>query len=138
MYLYSRYLYSRYLYSKYSYSRYLYSRYLYTLGICSLGICTLVICTLVIFTLGIWYDRSADGTDINCCAKSNQPDLPAILAVGDDMGKVKLYKYPAVQYKAGYIDLIGHSAHVTNVVFPLNRGLVSTGGRENSIIQWDL
>ncbi|XP_023324259.1 echinoderm microtubule-associated protein-like 1 [Eurytemora carolleeae] len=95
-------------------------------------------CSISFETLGIWYDRSADGTDINCCAKSNQPDLPAILAVGDDMGKVKLYKYPAVQYKTGYIDLIGHSAHVTNVVFPLNRGLVSTGGRENSIIQWDL
>ena len=91
-----------------------------------------------VFVLGVWSDRSADGTDINCSARSNNPDQPALLAVGDDMGKVKLYKYPVTQYKSGYIDLIGHSAHVTNVVFPLNGGLVSTGGRETSIIQWDL
>ena len=50
--------------------------------------------------------------------------------------QVKVYKYPVDQPAQGSLDLIGHSAHVTNVAFPVNRGLVSTGGREASIIQW--
>jgi echinoderm microtubule-associated protein-like 1/2 len=46
-------------------------------------------------TIGIW-PESADGTDINTVAKSNDSEL---LATGDDYGKVNLFSYPAMQPK---------------------------------------
>jgi echinoderm microtubule-associated protein-like 1/2 len=52
-------------------------------------------CVLSFETIGIW-PESADGTDINTVAKSNDSEL---LATGDDYGKVNLFSYPAMQPK---------------------------------------
>ena len=44
---------------------------------------------------GVWSDRAgSDGTDINAIARSGD-----LLAVGDDLGKTRLYAYPAIQQK---------------------------------------
>ena len=59
-----------------------------------------------------------------------------ILAVSNDFGTVRLYEYPCNQSKADYVELLGHSAHVTGITFLQDHGrLVSAGGRESSIIQ---
>jgi echinoderm microtubule-associated protein-like 1/2 len=52
-------------------------------------------CALSFETIGIW-PESADGTDINTVARSNDSK---ILATGDDFGKVNLYNFPAMQPK---------------------------------------
>jgi echinoderm microtubule-associated protein-like 1/2 len=52
-------------------------------------------------TIGIW-PESADGTDINTVAKSNDSE---IMATGDDYGKVNLFSYPAMQPKVSYFFL---------------------------------
>ena len=89
-------------------------------------------CTLTFETLGIW-PRIADGTDINVCHAADD-----LVAVGDDFGRVNLYAYPAVNPKADSKEFFGHSAHVTGITFINgNKRLVSAGGREASLIQWN-
>ena len=50
---------------------------------------------IVMLFKGVWSDRAgSDGTDINAIARSGD-----LLAVGDDLGKTRLYAYPAIQQK---------------------------------------
>ncbi|XP_066583387.1 echinoderm microtubule-associated protein-like 2 isoform X3 [Prorops nasuta] len=92
-------------------------------------------CVISFETIGIW-PEGADGTDINNCARSSNGKL---LATGDDFGKVKLFSYPACQPKSLFHAYGGHSSHVTNVCFlrDVSR-LVSTGGSDTSVIQWEI
>ncbi|XP_071540935.1 echinoderm microtubule-associated protein-like 2 isoform X3 [Panulirus ornatus] len=90
-------------------------------------------CTLTFATLGIW-PEGADGTDVNTCAKANDR---AVLATGDDFGKVKMFSSPACHQKARYLEYGGHSSHVTAVGFIHDDSrLISTGGRDTAIMQW--
>ena len=60
-----------------------------------------------------------------------------VLATGDDFGRVKLFKFPSCQPKASCGKYQAHSSIVTNVRFTKDGNyLISTGGDENSIIQW--
>ena len=87
-------------------------------------------CTLTFETLGAW-PKQTDGTDINSCDVSN-----GTLAVSNDFGTVRVYQYPSNQTDAEYVELLGHSAHVTGIAFLKDHGrLISAGGRESSIIQ---
>lgn len=82
---------------------------------------------------GIWPPCS-DGSDINTVDRTKKRD---VLATGDDFGKVKLFKYPCAKEKANSNKFGGHSAHVTGVRFSAkNDYLMSTGGGEKSIFQW--
>ena len=55
-------------------------------------------CLLSFNTIGVW-PETIDGTDLNCCAKSNDQKL---VATGDDFGKIKLYSYPVTQPKVNF------------------------------------
>lgn len=55
-------------------------------------------CTLSFATLGIW-PEGADGTDVNTCSKANQT---AVLATGDDFGKIKMFSNPACHQKVSF------------------------------------
>jgi microtubule-associated protein-like 1/2 len=82
---------------------------------------------------GIWQEGS-DGTDINTACRSHSG---AILATGDDFGKINLFSYPVTQPKAGHNSFRGHSSHVTAVDFSNDdTRLFSTGGRDMSCMQW--
>ena len=61
-----------------------------------------------------------------------------LLLTGEEEGRVRRYAYPALSASCGTVDLLAHSAHVTNVAFPLGGDLVTVGGREASLIQWEL
>ena len=87
-------------------------------------------CTLSFETLGIW-PTIADGTDINACAAFDD-----ILAVGDDFGRVRIYKYPTNQVNAESKELLGHADHVKQVSFMDEAKLVTSGGHEVSLLQW--
>ncbi|XP_048259670.1 echinoderm microtubule-associated protein-like 2 isoform X13 [Haliotis rufescens] len=92
-------------------------------------------CTLGFSVAGIWPD-GADGTDINNCTRSHKQHLAA---TGDDFGKVNLFKYPSCQPKSSSHVYKGHSSHVTDVGFLFDDSrLISTGGRDMSIIQWEV
>ncbi|KAJ9585806.1 hypothetical protein L9F63_002397 [Diploptera punctata] len=92
-------------------------------------------CTLSFNTIGIW-PEGADGTDVNHCDRSHDARL---MATADDFGKVKLYSYPVIQPKSLCHTYGGHSSHVTNVSFLHDDSrLISTGGRDTSVMQWAL
>ncbi|MEE6493639.1 hypothetical protein FKM82_016906 [Ascaphus truei] len=90
-------------------------------------------CTLGFHVFGVWPEGS-DGTDINAICRSIDKKL---LATGDDFGKVHLFSYPCSQFRAAGHAYGGHSSHVTNVNFLYEDGhLISTGGKDTSIMQW--
>ncbi|XP_035010756.1 echinoderm microtubule-associated protein-like 2 isoform X2 [Hippoglossus stenolepis] len=90
-------------------------------------------CTLFFTTFGIWPD-GADGTDLNAVCRSHDGSL---LASADDFGKVHLFSFPCSQPRAPSHEYGGHSSHVTNVAFLHDDShLISTGGKDTSILQW--
>ncbi|TSN57714.1 Echinoderm microtubule-associated protein-like 1 [Bagarius yarrelli] len=92
-------------------------------------------CVLGFGVFGIWPD-GADGTDINAVCRSNNG---SVLASGDDFGKVRLFSNPCSQPRAPGHVYGGHSSHVTNVAFLHDDSqLISTGGKDTSILQWAL
>ncbi|KAB0369068.1 hypothetical protein FD755_019073 [Muntiacus reevesi] len=90
-------------------------------------------CTLGFHVFGVWPEGS-DGTDINAASRAHEKKL---LSTGDDFGKVHLFSYPCSQFRAPSHVYSGHSSHVTNVAFLCDDShLVSTGGKDTSIMQW--
>uniref|UniRef100_A0A8C2Q147 EMAP like 2 n=1 Tax=Cyprinus carpio TaxID=7962 RepID=A0A8C2Q147_CYPCA len=92
-------------------------------------------CVLGFSVFGIW-PEGADGTDINAVCRSHDNKL---LASADDFGKVHLFSNPCSQPRASSHIYGGHSSHVTNVAFLHDDShLLSTGGKDTSILQWVL
>uniref|UniRef100_A0A8C2D5P8 EMAP like 1 n=1 Tax=Cyprinus carpio TaxID=7962 RepID=A0A8C2D5P8_CYPCA len=90
-------------------------------------------CILGFHVFGLWPDGS-DGTDINAVCSSNSKKL---LVTGDDFGKVHLFSFPCSQSRAPSHIYGGHSSHVTNVNFlQEDSHLISTGGKDMSVMQW--
>ncbi|KAJ6666938.1 hypothetical protein lerEdw1_018940 [Lerista edwardsae] len=92
-------------------------------------------CVLGFQVFGVWPEGS-DGTDINALVRSRNRK---VIAVADDFCKVHLFQYPCSKPKAPSHKYSAHSSHVTNVAFTHNDShLISTGGKDTSIIQWKL
>lgn len=95
-------------------------------------------CTLGWPVLGIWAP-GMDGSDINAVDRSSSQSL---IATGDDLGKVKLFSYPAPLDGGNiFTSYSGHSSHVTNVKWISNQidedsHLISLGGNDKSIFVW--
>lgn len=92
-------------------------------------------CTLGFTVAGIW-PEGADGTDVNGCCRNHKQSL---LATADDFGKVNLFRCPSSQPRSPCHTYKGHSSHVTSVAFLFDDSrLVSTGGRDMAILQWQV
>ncbi|KAG9484413.1 echinoderm microtubule-associated protein-like 4 isoform X2 [Eleutherodactylus coqui] len=92
-------------------------------------------CVLGFHVFGVWPEGS-DGTDINALVRSHNRK---VIALADDFCKVHLFQYPCSKPKAPSHKYSAHSSHVTNVSFTHSDGhLISTGGKDMSIIQWRL
>uniref|UniRef100_A0AAY4DP26 Echinoderm microtubule-associated protein-like 4 n=1 Tax=Denticeps clupeoides TaxID=299321 RepID=A0AAY4DP26_9TELE len=92
-------------------------------------------CVLGFQVFGVWPEGS-DGTDINALIRSHNRK---VIALADDFCKVHLFQYPCSRPKAPSHKYSAHSSHVTNVSFlHSDSHLVSTGGKDTSIMQWRL
>uniref|UniRef100_A0A3P9JRG0 EMAP like 4 n=2 Tax=Oryzias latipes TaxID=8090 RepID=A0A3P9JRG0_ORYLA len=92
-------------------------------------------CVLGYHVFGVWPEGS-DGTDINALVRSHNRK---VIALADDFCKVHLFAYPCSTFKAPSRKYSAHSSHVTNVSFLYNDShLISTGGKDTSIMQWRL
>ncbi|XP_034040243.1 echinoderm microtubule-associated protein-like 4 isoform X2 [Thalassophryne amazonica] len=92
-------------------------------------------CVLGFHVFGVWPEGS-DGTDINALMRSHNRK---VIALADDFCKVHLFAYPCSKPKAPSHKYSAHSSHVTNVSFLFNDShLISTGGKDTSIMQWRL
>ncbi|MFT7817186.1 echinoderm microtubule-associated protein-like 4-like [Arapaima gigas] len=90
-------------------------------------------CVLGFQVFGVWPEGS-DGTDINALVRSHNRNM---LALADDFCKVHLFQYPCSRPKAPSHKYSAHSSHVTNVSFLYGDGhVVSTGGKDTSVMQW--
>ena len=82
-----------------------------------------------------------DGTDLNSVDRSNSAYYGGVklLASGDDFGKVRLLEYPCVLKNSQGVIGKGHSSHVTCVKFSQNdKMLISTGGEDQTVLQWEV
>uniref|UniRef100_A0A3Q3WDZ3 Uncharacterized protein n=1 Tax=Mola mola TaxID=94237 RepID=A0A3Q3WDZ3_MOLML len=92
-------------------------------------------CVLGYHVFGVWPEGS-DGTDINALIRSHNRK---VIALADDFCKVHLFAYPCSTAKAPSHKYSAHSSHVTNVSFLYSDShLISTGGKDTSIMQWRL
>uniref|UniRef100_A0A8P4GP48 Echinoderm microtubule-associated protein-like 4 n=1 Tax=Dicentrarchus labrax TaxID=13489 RepID=A0A8P4GP48_DICLA len=92
-------------------------------------------CVLGYHVFGVWPEGS-DGTDINALIRSHNRK---VIALADDFCKVHLFAYPCSTAKAPSHKYSAHSSHVTNVSFLYRDShLISTGGKDTSIMQWRL
>ncbi|XP_031435277.1 echinoderm microtubule-associated protein-like 4 isoform X3 [Clupea harengus] len=92
-------------------------------------------CVLGFHVFGVWPEGS-DGTDINALIRSHNRK---VIALADDFCKVHLFQYPCSRPKAPSHKYTAHSSHVTNVSFlHTDSHLLSTGGKDTSIMQWRL
>lgn len=92
-------------------------------------------CVLGYHVFGVWPEGS-DGTDINALMRSHKRK---VIALADDFCKVHLFSYPCSTPKAPSHKYSAHSSHVTNVSFLVRDShLISTGGKDMSVMQWRL
>ena len=92
-------------------------------------------CVLGFPVRGMW-PEGADGTDINTCIRSNGSKY---LVNGDDSGLLNIFSYPCPKPKSAANVARGHSSHVTGVCFlATDSHVVSTGGKDNTVMQWKL
>jgi len=62
-----------------------------------------------------------------------------LIATGDDLGKVNLFRYPTVKEGAKFVKGVGHSSHVTKVRWNAkDTHILSTGGNDTTVMQWKL
>ena len=90
-------------------------------------------CPMTFESIAIW-NQSEGSNDINGTSKSKK-----LLAACDENGKIRLFTFPAIHQKQDSKTILGHSAHVTAVEFFDDQNkLVSVGGREPSILLWQI
>ncbi|XP_068597059.1 echinoderm microtubule-associated protein-like 6 [Brachionichthys hirsutus] len=82
---------------------------------------------------GIW-PKYATVTQVNAVDANR---AASVLVTGDDLGLVKLYRFPCPRKGAKFKKYIGHSAHVTNVRWSHDlQWALSTGGADHALFQW--
>ncbi|KAI9533540.1 Echinoderm microtubule-associated protein-like 6 [Dissostichus eleginoides] len=82
---------------------------------------------------GIW-PKYSNLTEINAVDANLSA---AVLVTGDDLGFVKLFRFPCHRKGAKFKKYIGHSAHVTNVRWSHDlQWVLTTGGADHALFQW--
>lgn len=85
------------------------------------------------------YSPKTDGSEVGHVDRSHSrhPGGYYLLAVGDDFGMVKVYRYPSRNKGSEFVSGIGHSAFVTGVKWSQSdEWLYSIGGEDGCVFQW--
>ncbi|KAI1895518.1 hypothetical protein AGOR_G00107080 [Albula goreensis] len=91
-------------------------------------------CVLGTHCEGIWPVVSEVTEVTAACLSSNRK----VLATGDDLGYVKLFRYPVKGKYAKFKRYVAHSTHVTNVRWTHDDALlVTVGGGDTSLMIWN-
>ncbi|MED6272218.1 Echinoderm microtubule-associated protein-like 6 [Characodon lateralis] len=82
---------------------------------------------------GIW-PKYSNVTNVNSVHANYSS---AVLVTGDDLGLIKLFRFPCLKKGAKFKKYTGHSAHVTNVRWSNDlQWVISTGGADHAVFQW--
>ena len=59
------------------------------------------------------------------------------MAFGDDLGSLKICRYPCIKKNFDYVSGSGHSSYITNVRFSADdRYVYSIGGEDKCVMVW--
>ncbi|XP_063080185.1 echinoderm microtubule-associated protein-like 5 [Engraulis encrasicolus] len=90
-------------------------------------------CALGSEVMGVWpkYSTTNDITSLDANF-TNQ-----VLVTADDLGTVKLYRFPCIRKGAKYRRYLGHSAHITSARWSHDyQWVVTIGGADHALFQW--
>ena len=91
-------------------------------------------CLLSWATLGLWADSPQP--DLTTATSSQEGGL---LVAGADSGQLRLFSHPASQPQCGHHQYGGHSSAVSSLAFLADQSrLVSVGGKDAAILQWQI
>ena len=91
-------------------------------------------CPLSWETIGVW-PHDGDLTDVNASCAS--PEEFGMIVTADDDGKIKTFNSPSTSFYAPFFEHVGHSSHVTNVVFNCTGDrVISIGGADLCAFVW--
>jgi len=101
-------------------------------------------CHLGFSVMGIWGGGNQKGSDINSVDVSRglgteRNGAGAVVATGDDHGRLQIFNYPCVVKDSPHLTSVGHSSHIMTTKWLENGGrgfLGTTGGNDNSVIVW--
>ncbi|KAG1709149.1 Echinoderm microtubule-associated protein-like [Nymphon striatum] len=84
---------------------------------------------------GIWNNDHVKGDTINlACARSLNKD---VIAVGDNEGFIRLFRYPCLSHKAAFYEEKQYSSFISALEFLRDDAyMVSIGGVDGAIIKW--
>lgn len=83
---------------------------------------------------GAWPSQPDDGNLINSSDLSRSRE---VFAVGDELGYIRLFRFPCSQPGAHFHQWRGHSCPVTRMLFlASDTHLITTGSRDFCILQW--
>ncbi|UJR29986.1 hypothetical protein I4U23_017533 [Adineta vaga] len=82
---------------------------------------------------GIW-NKFADKTDIAAIEADIQS---GVIAAGDELGLIKLFRFPSAKRGAHFRKYVGHSSPIASVRFLHDRSrLITIGSDDRTILQW--
>ncbi|KAL3861137.1 hypothetical protein ACJMK2_007206 [Sinanodonta woodiana] len=91
--------------------------------------------TIAYNILGTWTVLEK-GEQVNTVSRSNFRDL---VLTGDDLGRIRLYKYPASKSKAEHLIFKPYSGNLVALTFSFDdTTVISCGGIDTSLIQWNV
>ena len=62
---------------------------------------------------------------------------PKLLAVGNGVGELRVYRYPVLSKNAEYVSGKGHATSVSKVRFTCDdKRMITLGAQDRSILQW--
>ncbi|GAB6029719.1 hypothetical protein CHUAL_005440 [Chamberlinius hualienensis] len=92
-------------------------------------------CSLNYTVSGIWnnVNQLSDSVNTTCCVSTSEK----LLAVGDDEGYIRLFRYPCVTPRADFHEIKAQSSKVNCVRFLYDDSfLISIGGDDAVLMQW--
>jgi len=103
-------------------------------------------CHLGFGVMGIWGGGNQKASDINTVDVSRglgteRNGAGAVVATGDDHGRLQVFNYPCVVKDAPHLTSVGHSSHIMAIKWLESggRGLLgTTGGNDSSVIVWSI
>jgi len=86
--------------------------------------------------IGAWALKGLKETSINAVSVSHDKSL---MAVADNLGRVRLFNYPACFPNQASVTIPGHCSHVLDAQFmPKQNILVTIGEKDNAILIWQV
>jgi microtubule-associated protein-like 1/2 len=89
---------------------------------------------------GLYNPANVGGSAINCLHRGPpHREWTPFVAAGFVDSRIRVYRYPALNYNAEFIELLGHAGPINDINFsPNGNYMFSTGAEDLAVIQWKI